>query len=236
MSQFFVKLPTNRTLVFNTNLFKCVMNIKHEILNREGIPINIQSLHLSNKILDNNTVVSNVIENNDTISLHLPILGGGIKGATHMRRKNNQNAKRELVYKKPGESDYGQVKAVKGDKRAIVLCLSDGKEYVSRIAGSLHQWIMKEDIVLIGLREFEKDKADIVWRYTSEESRKLMRAGEIQNSIRINDQSLDKNAGNVEFIDAHSKNDEDQDELVQQSTYDMPPSESESEDDMINGI
>ena len=177
MSQFFVKLSSNRTLVFNTNLFHSVINIKREICNREGIPIDIQSLHLSNKILDNNTILTNVIQNNDTISLYLPILGGGIKGATHMRRKNNQNGKRELVFKKPGESDYGQVKAVKGDKRAIVLCLSDGKEYACRIAGSLHQWILKEDIVLIGLREFEKDKADIVWRYTPEESRKLMRAG-----------------------------------------------------------
>jgi translation initiation factor 1A len=234
MSQFFVRLPTNRTLVFNTNLFKYVMNIKYEILNRECIPIDNQSLHLSNKILDNNTVVSNVIENNATISLHLPILGGGIKGATHMRRKNNQNGKRELVFKKLGESEYGQVKAVKGDKRAIVLCLSDGKEYACRIAGSLHQWILKEDIVLIGLRDFEKDKADIVWRYTAEESRKLMRAGEIQDSIRINEQPSDKNSSNVEFID--DKNDEYNDEIVQQRNYDMPPSESESEDDMINGI
>jgi translation initiation factor 1A len=151
-----------------------------------------------------------------------------------MRRKNNQNGKRELVFKKLGESEYGQVKAVKGDKRAIVLCLSDGKEYACRIAGSLHQWILKEDIVLIGLRDFEKDKADIVWRYTAEESRKLMRAGEIQDSIRINEQPSDKNSSNVEFID--DKNDEYNDEIVQQRNYDMPPSESESEDDMINGI
>jgi len=234
MSQFFVRLPTNRTLVFNTHLFHSVINIKREISNREGIPIDIQSLHLSNKILDNNTVVNNVIQNNQTISLHLPILGGGIKGATHMRRKNNQNGKRELVFKKPGESDYGQVKAIKGDKRAIVLCLSDGKEYACRIAGSLHQWILKEDIVLIGLREFEKDKADIVWRYTPEESRKLMRAGEIQNSIHINEQPSDKHASGVEFIDEHNTNEDD--EMVQQKNYDMPPSESESEDDMINGI
>lgn len=234
MSQFFVRLPTNRTLVFRTNLFQSVINIKQEICNREGIPIDIQSLHLSNKILDNDSIVSNLVENNNTILLHFPIVGGGIKGATHMRRKNNQNAKRELVFKKLGETEYGQVKAIKGDKRAIVLCLSDGKEYACRIAGSLHQWILKEDIVLIGLREFEKDKGDIVWRYTPEESRKLMRAGEIQNSIHINDQQSDRHGPHVEFID-EKRNDNDENEIFQQRNYDMPPSESESEDE-INGI
>jgi translation initiation factor 1A len=235
MSQFFVKLPSNRTLVFNSSLYKTILDIKSEICNREGIPINIQKLYLSQRPLDNN-IASNIIINNHTVSLYLPIVGGGIKGATHMRRKNNQNAKRELVFKKHGESDYGQVKAVKGDKRAIVLCLSDGKEYLCRIAGSLHQWIMKEDIVLIGLRDFEKDKADIVWRYTPEESRKLMRAGEIQNSIRINEQTFDKNSSTVDFIDANGIDDDEDEDMVQQNRYDMPPSDSENEEDMINGI
>jgi translation initiation factor 1A len=233
MSQFFVKLP-NKTLVLNTSLCTHVLNIKYEIFKREGIPVNIQRLYLSNKPLDNNNSLINSIEPNQTISLHLPILGG-VKGATHMRRKNNQNGKRELVFKKLGETDYGQVKCLKGDKRASVLCLSDGKEYICRIAGSLHQWVNKEDIVLIGLRDFEKDKADIVWRYNPEESRKLIKAGEIQSCIKINDSSIEKN-NNIEFIDEQRSGDNDNDDMEQHNTYELPPSESESEDDMINGI
>ena len=233
MSQFFVKLP-NKTLVLNTSLCNHVLNIKYEIFKREGIPVNIQRLYLSNKSLDNNNSLIKNIQPNQTISLHLPILGG-VKGATHMRRKNNQNGKRELVFKKIGETDYGQVKCLKGDKRAIVLCLSDGKEYICRIAGSLHQWVNKEDIVLIGLRDFEKDKADIVWRYNPEESRKLMKAGEIQSCIKLNNSSIEKN-NNIEFIDANLKNDEEHDEIFQQGNYDMPPSESDSEDEIIDGL
>jgi translation initiation factor 1A len=235
MSQFFVKLANNKTLVFDTRLFRNVLDIKHEIFKREGIPIHIQKLFLSNKTLDNNNIVSTVIENNQTITLYLPILGG-VKGATHMRRKNNQNGKRELIFKKVGESDYGQVKSIKGDKRAIVLCLSDGKEYLCRIAGSLHQWVMKEDIVLIGLREFEKDKADIVWRYTPEESRKLMKAGEIQSFIKLNENTSDKNNSNIEFIDDKAI-DNDDISMVQHNTYDLPPTDSDTDSEIdVNEI
>ena len=242
MSQFFIRLPTNRTLVFNTSSFKKVANIKDEIFNREGIPTSIQKLILSDKVLNDSNLInmndSNLINMNDsnlininerTIHLHFQTLGG-VKGATHVRRKNGQNTKRELVFRVPGESDYGQIKSLKGDKRAIVLCLSDGKEYQSRIAGSLHQWIQREDIVLIGLRSFERDKADIVWRYTPEEARKLMKAGEIQSSLKINDQILDRSNNNVEFVDSNGMNpDEDEDMLIQQKTYELPPSGSDTD-------
>jgi translation initiation factor 1A len=245
MSQFFIRLPTNRTLVFNTNSFKKVANIKDEIFNREGIPTSIQKLILSDKVLNDTNLINmndtNLINMNDTnlininertIYLHFQTLGG-VKGATHVRRKNGQNTKRELAFRVPGESDYGQIKSLKGDKRAIVLCLSDGKEYQSRIAGSLHQWIQREDIVLIGLRSFQQDKADIIWRYTPEEARKLMKAGEIQSSLKINDQILDRNNNNVEFIDSNGMNpDEDEDMLIQQKTYELPPSESESDNEV----
>jgi translation initiation factor 1A len=245
MSQFFIRLPTNRTLVFNTNSFKKVANIKDEIFNREGIPTSIQKLILSDKVLNDTNLINmndtNLINMNDTnlininertIYLHFQTLGG-VKGATHVRRKNGQNTKRELAFRVPGESDYGQIKSLKGDKRAIVLCLSDGKEYQSRIAGSLHQWIQREDIVLIGLRSFQQDKADIIWRYTPEEARKLMKAGEIQSSLKINDQILDRSNNNVEFVDSNGMNpDEDEDMLIQQKTYELPPSESESDNEV----
>ena len=228
MSQFFIRLPTNRTLVFNTRSFKNVASIKDEIFNREGITTSIQKLILSDKVLND----TNLIDINErTIYLHFQTLGG-VKGATHVRRKNGQNTKRELVFRVPGESDYAQIKSLKGDKRAIVLCLSDGKEYQSRIAGSLHQWIQREDIVLIGLRSFQQDKADIIWRYTPEEARKLMKAGEIQSSLKINDQILDRSNNNVEFVDSNGMNqDEDEDMLIQQKTYELPPSGSDSDSD-----
>lgn len=233
MTQFFIRLTSNRSLVFNTSFFQKVADIKSELYQRQGIPINLQTLILNSKVLNDNDILANVIGSEEkTIHLHFQTLGG-VKGGNHRGRQSGSNSKRELVYKVPSESDYGFIKTMSGDKRAIVLCLSDGKEYQCRIAGSLHQWIKREDIVLIGLRDFEPGKGDIIWRYTPEEARKLIKAGEIQHNIKINEDKFSGRSSNIDFVDNQGNyKDDDEDELTQQRNYDMPPSESESEEEV----
>ena len=43
------------------------------------------------------------------------------------------------------------------------------------------------DIILIGLREFQDDKADVIHKYYPEEARELKKKGELPASARINE-------------------------------------------------
>jgi translation initiation factor 1A len=52
-------------------------------------------------------------------------------------------------------------------------------------------WINTGDIVLIGLREFQADKADVIHKYTTEEARNLQAYGELPANARINQTAID---------------------------------------------
>jgi translation initiation factor 1A len=236
MRQFFIRLPSNRTLVMNTNGYKTFGDIKTYLYHREGIPVITQRLIYNNALLQDadNT---NIIKKDTTINLNFQLLGGGKHGNNHRNRQNTQTGRRELVLCVPNQSDYGQVKSLLGDKRAIVLCLSTGKEFLCRIAGSIHQWIQREDIVLIGLRDFEPTKGDIIWRYNPNEARKLVKSGAISDAVNINtDDVFDKSASNIDFIDDIDNTTKNNDDLIQERNYDLPPSESDDDDPDIDNL
>ena len=52
-------------------------------------------------------------------------------------------------------------------------------------------WINTGDIVLIGLREFQPDKADVIHKYTTEEARNLQAYNELPANARINQSAMD---------------------------------------------
>jgi hypothetical protein len=51
--------------------------------------------------------------------------------------------------------------------------------------------LLQGDIVLIGLREFQPDKADVIHKYTTEEARNLQAFGELPTNARINQTAVD---------------------------------------------
>jgi translation initiation factor 1A len=237
MRPLFVKLLSNRTLVIDTVDGDTVSNIKNRIYEREGISHDVQTLLFGNTILQDNMLISDYnIKADSTVTVLFDNLGGGRgggKGGNHRGRQNGNNCKRELLTHIDGESYYGHVKALLGNKHATVLKLDDGKEYQCRIAGSLHAWVKRDDVVLIGLRDFEDGKADIVWRYTSDEARKLVKGGYITAGININDDSVSGIANNVDFVDDHGNRLNDGEELnAQNRNFDLPPSDSEEEMEM----
>ena len=61
-----------------------------------------------------------------------------------------------------------------GDGRASLQCY-DGITRTGLIRGTMRRrvWINAGDIVLIGLREFQEDKADIIHKYSTDEARQL---------------------------------------------------------------
>lgn len=75
----------------------------------------------------------------------------------------------------------------------------------------LKVWINQGDIILVGLRDYQDSKADVILKYTSDEARNLKTYGEFPESVRINDtvtfveDGLDED---IEFGDEISSDDD----------------------------
>ncbi|KAG0009165.1 Translation initiation factor 1A, partial [Podila clonocystis] len=48
-------------------------------------------------------------------------------------------------------------------------------------------WINQGDIILLSLRDFQDDKADVILKYNTEEARNLKAYGELPESAKINE-------------------------------------------------
>lgn len=110
------------------------------------------------------------------------------KGGKNRRRgKNESEEKRELIMKEDGQ-EYGQVLRMLGNGRLEAHCF-DGKKRLCHIRGKMRKkvWVNAGDIVLMGLRDFQDDKADVILKYTPEESRRLKQLGELPDNAKINE-------------------------------------------------
>lgn len=111
------------------------------------------------------------------------------KGGKNRRRGKNENdrEKRELVFKEDGQ-EYAQVIKMLGNGRLDAMCF-DGVKRLCHIRGKLRKkvWINQADIILIGLRDYQDDKADVIMKYNAEEARNLKLYGELPDSAKIND-------------------------------------------------
>ena len=52
-------------------------------------------------------------------------------------------------------------------------------------------WVSAGDIVLVGLREYQDDKVDIIHKYNADEARNLKQYGELPETARINETAVD---------------------------------------------
>ena len=111
------------------------------------------------------------------------------KGGKNRRRGKNENEreKRELVFKEDGQ-EYAQVLKMLGNGRLQALCF-DGVERLCHIRGKLRKkvWINQGDIILIGLRDFQDERADVLLKYNPDEARSLKAYGELPEEAKINE-------------------------------------------------
>merc|ERR1719317_1306419 len=65
----------------------------------------------------------------------------------------------------------------------------DGVKRLCHIRGKLRKkvWINQPDIVLIGLRDYQDAKADVILKYSADEARNLKSYGEFPESVKINE-------------------------------------------------
>ena len=116
------------------------------------------------------------------------------KGVKNRRGKNeNEDMKRELVFKEDGQ-EYAQVTKMLGNGR-LEASYFDGVKRLCHIRGELRKkvWINQSDIILIGLRDYQDQKGDVILKYTPDEARNLQAYGEIPQTAKINDTDMVEN-------------------------------------------
>ncbi|THH04002.1 hypothetical protein EW145_g5837 [Phellinidium pouzarii] len=104
---------------------------------------------------------------------------------------------------------YAQVIKMLGNGRLEAQCF-DGEKRLAHIRGKMRKkvWINQGDIVLLSLREFQDDKADVIAKYTPDEARNLKAYGELPENAKLNEGDDDEGGGDVEFGDEGADGDE----------------------------
>ena len=105
---------------------------------------------------------------------------GNQRTRKEIRRGDEARAEqRELLFAEDGQT-YGTVTAILGAGRFTVQC-HDGRDRMGILRGKMHrrQWVRADSTVLLGLRDFEEAKADILHVYQHQEVRLLQQYGEL---------------------------------------------------------
>ena len=105
------------------------------------------------------------------------------KGKGGKNRKKGKNdalpTKRELFFKEEGQ-DYGIITKMLGNCNMNVEC-SDGTQRLAHVRGSMRKkvWMKTQDTILLSLRDFQDNKADIIHVFDTDEVRLLKSYGEL---------------------------------------------------------
>merc|ERR1711993_2686 len=141
------------------------------------------------------------------------------KGGKNRRRGKNENEglKRELVFKEDGQ-EYAQVPKMLGNGRLEAMCF-DGVKRLCHIRGKLRKkvWINQSDIVLVGLRDYQDAKADVILKYSPDEARNLKSYGEFPESVKINETVTFGEEGyddEIEFDEVSSDEEDENDPIT----------------------
>ena len=78
-----------------------------------------------------------------------------------------------------------------GNGRLEAQCF-DGVKRLCHIRGKMRKkvWVAAGDIVLVGLRDFQDEKADVILKYNPDEARNLKAYGEIPDHAKINEGAI----------------------------------------------
>mmetsp|Transcript_16995 Transcript_16995/g.29255 ORF Transcript_16995/g.29255 Transcript_16995/m.29255 type:complete len:98 (+) Transcript_16995:333-626(+) len=87
-----------------------------------------------------------------------------------------------------------------GNGRLEAQCF-DGNKRLCHIRGKMRKkvWVAAGDIVLVGLRDYQDNKADVILKYQPDEARNLKSYGEIPDTAKINEGAVnDEDEGDEE--------------------------------------
>ena len=133
----------------------------------------------------------------------MPGKSKGKGGKNRRRGKNDGEEKRELEFKEDGQ-EYARVERMLGNGRCEVICF-DGVKRLAHIRGKMRKkvWVAAADIVLVGLRDYQDAKCDVILKYNADEARQLKAYGEIPDTAKLGGEAEggdnDDGAGDEEF-------------------------------------
>ena len=95
------------------------------------------------------------------------------------KQSNRIQRSRPLPVKEEGQ-EYGKAEKNLGDCRFLLYCY-DGKERIGKVRGKLRKrvYVNVGDFVLLGTRDYQDDKVDIIDKYSPDEVNKLRKIGEL---------------------------------------------------------
>jgi len=105
-------------------------------------------------------------------------------GSKHKKfKKGNRSKIDNNIEKYPG-TEYGFVTKKLGDCRFTVFCY-DKKTRLAHVRGKLRKkvWINVGDICLLGLRDFQDDKCDIMQKFSNDQVNKMLQRNLIDKSF-----------------------------------------------------
>jgi translation initiation factor 1A len=147
------------------------------------------------------------------------------------KRGTNKNdpVKRELILKEEGQ-EYAQCTKMLGNGRIEVACF-DGVKRLATIRGKMRKkvWVNVGDIVLLGLRDFQDTKADVILKYMPDEARQLQKQGEIPVSAKINEEESNTGQG-WEFDDDGGDDSESDSDDDRPPANGIVPADDDSDD------
>ena len=127
-------------------------------------------------------------------------------GSKHKKMKNNSNndeiTQNDLILKSGKEQDYGKIEKILGNGRFELLC-NDKIKRLGIIRGKMRKrnWVNMGSIVLYSIREYEKDKVDIIHVYNLQVLKML------------------EHKMNLNFNISNNNNDDDDDIFMTNDTY-----------------
>lgn len=106
----------------------------------------------------------------------------GKGGKKHRKQKNQTVVKREMIWKENGQA-YAIIERMLGNGRVHLSYFTRDEDdrlkknqALGIIRGTMRRkkiWIKIQDVVLVGLREFEEGKVDILHKYDYDETKSL---------------------------------------------------------------
>jgi Translation initiation factor 1 (IF-1) len=109
---------------------------------------------------------------------------GGKKKHRGKKQQNDRTKKLDIL--KDDTTQYGKVLERKGGPHMSIRLLT-GETVLGIVRGKMRRrvWMGRNDIVLVGIRDFQSDKVDIIHKYPEEHVRQLVEMDEIPDYFTI---------------------------------------------------
>ena len=126
------------------------------------------------------------------------------KGAGGKNRKKGKNESddvgdRELIFAEDGQT-YAQITKILGSNMISAYCIDDVHRRC-HIRGKMCRkvWLSVGDVILVSLRDFEKDIGDVIHKYLPNEIKNLKIYGELPDKF-VTDNETNKSNNNDDIV------------------------------------